>query len=146
MKTTKYYLIGIILGIVVGVGLIGSGGWILYNVDSESNGIFTIIGLLLLLFGLVTPVTFYLFGRDKARSHCSKCGASLVGGEYSWQLQEFENRHTQNGNFIDYKYDINCTCPKCGENKNFVAKISCKENANPQVSIRKYLNSIFKHR
>lgn len=140
MKSSKYYLlcyIGTLL-IVVTFAVVG------YLFAPTSGDIAAVI--IWIVGGIIALLWFSAF-RNKARSTCSSCGKSLKGGEYSWQMQEAEDYYDNQGkHFVDYKYDVNCTCPHCGANKEFVDKFRCKGSENPDVYVRKYLRNIFGHK
>ena len=135
MKSAKYYLlcyIGTLL-IVVAFAVVG----FLFTKISD------ITTIIIWIVGFMIALLWYLAFLDKARSTCSSCGKSLKGGEYSWQMQEAEDHYDNEGkHYVKYKYDVNCTCPHCGANKEFVDKFQCKGSENPDVHMRKYLKKI----
>lgn len=138
MKSSKYYLlcyIGTLL-IVVAFAVVGY----LFVYKSE------IATIIIWIVGASIALSWFFAFKNKARSTCSSCGKSLKGGEYSWQMQESEDHYDNQGNLrVEYKYDVNCTCPHCGANKEFVEKFQCKGSENPDVHMRKYLRNIFGH-
>lgn len=146
-KNSKKSLVGTIVlcvslaGIFVGVTLILFG----FIGDNETT---ITVGLIISLLGaLFTFVSFFQV-RDDGRRTCSKCGESLEGCEYQWQLvseKYISPVSSSSYDRYDYVYQVYSTCPFCGETKSFTHKFSAKLGENPDAVISRYLHNLYKH-
>ncbi len=130
-------ILSILIGLVIGIPLIVFGnkldvGWML------------IVGLVVIILGVAGALAVFTVFRDKARKKCSECGKSMKGAEYTWQLDHYKESGRDGEVYITYYYDVHAFCPHCGKEKHFTHSFACKDNSNPDVGIRNYLNNLYR--
>ncbi len=139
VKIFAIILFSIVLGVV---------GYEIYNIVFTDN-INLALHISFLAVGVVVGLGLILFlaiktKRDKCS--CNKCGSSLKGCAYEWQLvriyDTLENQMAQ--------YQVTATCPKCGKEKIFnkdfiVASERTGAVANPQKLIEDWCKQMFGH-
>ena len=122
-------------------------GYEVYKVITEDANY--ALHILLLVVGILLCIASFLFlfikiHKDKVR--CPKCGQSLKGCAYEWQLvrlyDTLENQMAQ--------YEVKATCSQCGNekiyNKDFiVSSVRSGAVANPQKLIEDWCKQMFGH-
>lgn len=145
VKKNVKYLIGVIVSfIIVVICIFVSALSISEKKSSDSNIVPAIFGFLG-ISGIIATIVFFLKFRDKLRSTCDKCGSSLEGCIYQSQLVSNEVVTGNEKIMVNYKYEIECTCPNCGEKKVYFKTFRLDMSDNPEYYLRKYLERLYKY-
>ena len=142
VKKNVKYLIGVIVSFIIVVICLSVVG-LSAKKSSDSNivpAIFSFLGL----SGIIATIVFFLKFRDKLRNTCDKCGSSLEGCNYQSQLVSNEVVTGNEKTMVNYKYEIECTCPNCGEKKVYFKTFRLDMSNNPKYYLRKYLERLYK--
>ena len=145
------------LGVIFILGGLGLLGYEIYNVFfNKTEGIleYCLMGAggFLFILGIILASS----GRKSAKNICLKCGASLEGCAYEWELDSVQDQVTHStieGSYYSAevaKYTIKATCPECGKERVYFKEFTSSDYKtrtyrNPDKLINDWCKKTFGH-
>ena len=137
-KTTKIKLRGYVVGtILILIGLIAGGVLMMTEL--------AVVGFFVFALCAGSGAIFISVAKDKAKTICDECGASLIGCEVTYQMDTCEHVASNNGKAqLAYAYQVNISCPKCGAEKEYVEKFRIVAGKNADLYMRNIIRKLYK--